>query len=87
MNVHQFVTVMAFTGHVAVHCANHNMEEQLVEVVDEAEKFLHAKQPIWIPTSTVEDSLLFSMLNFLQVTVYAFLGVSLVAVAMIMCNE
>ena len=56
MNVHQFVTVMAFTGHVAVHCANHNMEEQLVEVVDEAEKFLHEKQPIWIPTSTVEVS-------------------------------
>ena len=50
------VTIIAFTGHVAVHCANLNMEEQSVEVVDEADKFLHEKLPPWIIARAVEVS-------------------------------
>jgi hypothetical protein len=80
------VTIIAFTGHVAVHCANHNMEEQLVEVVDEADKFLREKLPPWIIARAAEGSLLSMLktskptvsqgLSFLQAATYAFLGVS-----------
>jgi ElaB/YqjD/DUF883 family membrane-anchored ribosome-binding protein len=44
----QIVTMITFTGHVAVYCANLNMEEQSVEVVDEADTFLHDKLLPWI---------------------------------------
>ena len=42
------VTMVTFTGHVAVFCADQNMEEQTVEVVEEADAFIHDRLLPWI---------------------------------------
>ena len=42
------VTMVTFTGHVAVFCADQNMEEQTVEVVEEADTFMHDRLLPWI---------------------------------------
>ena len=42
------VTMVTFTGHVAVFCADQNMEEQTVEVVEEADTFIHDKILPWL---------------------------------------
>lgn len=42
------ITLVAFTGHIATYCARYNMDEQSIEVLNEADTYLHEQLLPWI---------------------------------------
>lgn len=42
------ITLVTFTGHIATYCARYNMDEQSMEVLNEADMYLHERLLPWI---------------------------------------